>query len=135
MLSPLNSFRFKSDFYYITVANMYVCMYECMYISIHIVYMHTTYIYIYICCPYNIGFSILLVSTTLMRPSRPKRFRLQLYIYIYIYIYMYVCMYVCIVYDVSQISGNVCMYVFMYACIYVCIYVCMHKLNKYAYGN
>ena len=25
---------------------------------------------------YNVGFSILLVSTALMRPSRPKRFRL-----------------------------------------------------------
>ena len=39
---------------------------------------------------YNVGFSILLVSTTLMKPNRPKRFRLQLVIYIYIYIYIYI---------------------------------------------
>ena len=34
-------------------------------------------------CLNNVGFSILLVSAALMRPNRPKRFRLQLYIYIY----------------------------------------------------
>ena len=99
---------------------------------------------------YSINYAfILLISTTLMRPIRPQRYRLELYIYIYVYMYIciYVYMYICIyVYTYIRIYVRTYVYTYVHTyirtyvhtyiiCTYIHMYICTYVHQARSWGG